>query len=164
MGTMGTPARNRSLCPQTGKNNHVKDREDGRKDGQWTGPYCPTATRRTSCKRFPGLERTSSVLHLYRCVYPILSFWPGYCAREIWSFLQIKNCFIGSSLEEYFFIDFEIRIKTEKYFKLFYDVLRRNFTFTKSYIQYVTANKSHNSKIMYLYCALLRFRSYTLRN
>lgn len=28
------PARNRSLCPQTGKNNHVKDREDGRKDGQ----------------------------------------------------------------------------------------------------------------------------------
>lgn len=34
-GTMG-PARNRSLCPRTGKNNHVKDREDGRKDGQWT--------------------------------------------------------------------------------------------------------------------------------
>lgn len=32
-GTMGL-ARNRSLCPRTGKNNHVKDREDGRKDGQ----------------------------------------------------------------------------------------------------------------------------------
>jgi len=47
-GTIG-PARNRSLCPRTGKNNHMKDREDGRKDGQWTGPYCPTATRRTWC-------------------------------------------------------------------------------------------------------------------
>jgi len=76
-GTIG-PARNRSLCPRAGKNNHVKDREDGRKDGQWTGPYCPTATRRTSCKRFPGLKRLSSVLHLCSCA--ILSFWdPSSC-------------------------------------------------------------------------------------
>ena len=44
-GNNGVLARNRSLCPRTGKNNHVKDCEDGRKDGQWTGTYCSAATR-----------------------------------------------------------------------------------------------------------------------
>lgn len=58
------PARNRSLCPETGKNNHVKDCEDGRKDGQWTGTYCSAATRASQTVSWTRITRSFRICAL----------------------------------------------------------------------------------------------------
>lgn len=93
-GTMG-PARNRSLCPRTGKNNHV-ERPRGRTEGRTMNG--PTATRRAN-----GFLISNARHPFCICALVLVPFFlsdPSSCRGQTRNLSQMKNCFSGLSLGE----------------------------------------------------------------